>query len=302
LKDGPLQGGAGYATDGYQPRRLRFWSRGFGGRGSLDGDASGAAGLDTRVAGFAAGADARIDRTTLAGIVVGYTHSEFSVDQLATSGTAEGMHVGIYGVKRLGPFYLAGAVDYAHFSNNTDRFIDWVVDERARGEFASDMYSARLETGWRLYAGRHRVTPFAGVQVAHLVSEGFTEDSVTLAGAPGILGLTFGANEVTSVTSSLGIQVDTRIALANGQALIPFARVAWVHEFNPDRSVFASLTASPAAFFSPRGTSAASDVAKVNAGVRLEVNRSVGLFAYFDGEFSERSESYAGTGGVRISW
>ena len=107
---------------------------------------------------------------------------------------------------------------------------------------------------------------------------------------------------MTSLTSSLGVQFDTRVALARGQTLTPFARVAWVHEFNPDRSIHSSLTLSPAAFFTPEGAAAASDMAKVRAGARLDVTGRVALFAYFDGEFSSQGQSYAGTGGVKISW
>ncbi len=113
--------------------------------------------------------------------------------------------------------------------------------------------SARVEVGWRRPFGRFLVTPFAGLNLAHLWSDGFTENSVTSTGAPGILGLTFGDKSVNSIQSSLGIQVDTRTRLSNGQILTPFARVAWLHEFNPDRSVHSFLTASPAAAFSPFG-------------------------------------------------
>ena len=290
-------------TTNYQPRTWRMWAAGFGGRSSLNGETStGAADLRSHTAGFAIGFDAQIYRTTLAGIAVGYTRSGFSVEERLSSGTVEGAHVGIYGMKQFGPLYFAATAEYAHFSNQTNRNIDWVLDERARGEFASDAYSARLEAGWRRSFGIHRVTPFAGLDVSYLRSDGFVEDSVSALGGPGILGLTVDADSVTSLTSALGVQFDTRVALANGQTLTPFARVAWVHEFNPDRSIHSNLTLSPAAFFAPEGAAAASDMARVRAGARLDVTGRVALFAYFDGEFSSQGQSYAGTGGVRISW
>lgn len=303
LKDGPVESAPEVvATGSYQPRTWRMWTTGFGGTTSLDGDdETGSADLRSRTGGFAVGLDYQIDRTALVGIAGGYTHSTFSVDQRMTSGTLEGGHVGLYGVKRFGPAYLAATAEYAHFDNETDRVIDWVVDEQATGKFTSEEFSARLEAGWKRAFGRHNVTPFAGLHVSHLRSKGFTEDSEGV-GRPGILGLTYDSHSVTSVTSSLGIQLDTRIALSNGQSLTPLARVAWLHEFNPDRSVDASLTASPAAKFSAEGAPAASDVAKVIAGLRLDVNERVGLFALFDGEFSGHSESYAGTGVIKISW
>jgi outer membrane autotransporter protein len=294
LKDGPSEG---ERFGGYQSRTWRLWTTGFGGTTSLHGEeATGSADLATYTTGFAVGIDFQIDRTTLIGVAGGYTNSRFSVDQRLTGGTVEGGHAGLYGLKRIGPFYLAATAEYAKFSNETTRFLDWVVDERARGRFTSDAASARLEAGWRRsFAGVH-VTPFAGIEISHLDSEGFTEES------DGILGLTVGSVSVNSLQSSLGIQLESRIAFANGRALTPFARIAWGHEFNPDRSIHSFLTSSPLASFSPDGASAASDFAKLHAGLKLDVTRGVGLFAVFDGEFSDRGQSYAGNGGVKISW
>ena len=69
---------AAMTSANYQPRTWRMWAAGFGGRLSLDGEAStGSADLRSHTAGFAIGFDAQIDRTTLAGIAVGYTRSGF---------------------------------------------------------------------------------------------------------------------------------------------------------------------------------------------------------------------------------
>ena len=289
--------------NGYQPRTKRVWATGFGGTASLDGDVSdGSADLDTRTVGFVAGLDYQIDHSTLVGIAGGYTNSTFTVTDQLTSGTVEGGHVGLYGVKRLGAFYLAGAAEYAHFSDQTDRSIDWVVDEHAQGTFSSDSFGGRLEAGWTRAYGVRNVTPFVGMDILHLSSDGFTENSAAAGGGPGILGLTFGSDSVTSVTSAVGVQFDSQIPLARGGTLRPFVRVAWVHEFDPDRDLNSFLTLSPAATFSADGAPAASDAARINAGLKVDVNDTVALFTYFDGAFSNRSQGYAGNGGLKISW
>jgi uncharacterized protein with beta-barrel porin domain len=41
---------------------------------------------------------------------------------------------------------------------------------------------------------------------------------------------------------------------------------------------------------------------RIDAGAKLAIARNAWLFASFDGEFSDRSQSYAGKGGVRIAW
>jgi outer membrane autotransporter protein len=292
IKDDPIISALeGTVIDSH--RTWRLWTMGFGGAGWLGGDANtGSGGLNTRTAGFAVGFGRQIDHSARVGIGAGYTNSAFSVDERLTNGSIEGVHVGLYGVKHLGSFYLAATAEYAFFRNTTDRFVDWIVDERARGKFASKEYSARVEGGWKRSLGAYNVTPFVGLQISHLTGDGFIESSEGMQGGPGILGLTFGSQSVTSVESSLGIQLDTRIAMPKGHILTPFARIAWVHEFNPERSINAHLTSSPAATFSTQGAFAASDVAKANAGLRLDLTDRMALYAYFESEFSDRSHSY----------
>ena len=43
-------------------------------------------------------------------------------------------------------------------------------------------------------------------------------------------------------------------------------------------------------------------MARVNTGFGLELTEHTGLYAYFDGEFSGYSQSYAGNGGIKVSW
>jgi outer membrane autotransporter protein len=295
LKDGP-EGAQAY-LDRYQPRTWRLWTTAIGSTGSFRGDSAvDSTNVNMRTAGFAVGLDLQIDRTALIGIAGGYTITHFTASDDMARGTLEGGHVGLYAVKRLGPIYLAATADYAHLANSTDRVVEFVLTERAMGKFATDVYSSRLEAGWRQAIRGHWLTPFAGVQVAHLETQSFTEQST------GLLGLTFASRSMTSVQTSLGMQLDTSIDLFRGRTLTPFARVAWVHEFDPDRSVDSRLTLSPAATFSAIGASAAGDLAKVTTGLKLDITNRVALFGYFDGEFSEQGQTYTGNGGVRITW
>jgi outer membrane autotransporter protein len=100
---------------------------------------------------------------------------------------------------------------------------------------------------------------------------------------------------------SIGAE-DRRKTFANGMVLSPYARLSWVHEFHPNRAIDASFIALPGAAFTVDGPRAASDAARIDAGARLAISRNAWLFASFDGEFSNRSQSYAGKGGVRVAW
>jgi outer membrane autotransporter protein len=84
--------------------------------------------------------------------------------------------------------------------------------------------------------------------------------------------------------------------------LSPYARLSWVHEFNPDRAINASFIALPAAAFTVDGPRAASEAARIDAGAKFAISPNAWLFASFDGEFSDRSQSYAAKGGARVVW
>ena len=98
------------------------------------------------------------------------------------------------------------------------------------------------------------------------------------------------------------MQLDTRLALANGTVWSPFLRAAWVHEFNPDRSIGGSFVSVPGTLFAVDGARAWSDALKLNAGSRFALNKYASLFASFDGEFANSGQSYGGRGGIRFSW
>jgi len=150
--------------------------------------------------------------------------------------------------------------------------------------------------------GRFAVTPFAAVQFAELWQNGFTETNPVPAGAADPLGLTFDSKSVTSLPTFLGAQFDTRFAFGNGMALSPYARLSWVHEFYPNRAIDASFIALSGAAFMVDGPRASTDALRVDAGAKLAIGPNAWMFASFDGEFSDRSQSYAGKGGLRVAW
>jgi outer membrane autotransporter protein len=185
------------------------------------------------------------------------------------------------------------------------------VDDPSRPIFRPQVQlpeTARLQFGGRLQAGykfafdRFAVTPFLAVQYLQLWQSGYAETSFTAAGAPGILGLTFQPRTITSLPTFLGAQVDTRIALPYGATWVPFVRASWVHEFMPDRNIAAAMGLLPTGTFIVDGPRAASDAARIEAGSNLYVTRNIALFGNFIGEYSNRTSSNAGNGGLRVTW
>ena len=79
-------------------------------------------------------------------------------------------------------------------------------------------------------------------------------------------------------------------------------RAAWAHDFNPDRTVAATLQTLPGASFVVSGAAQAADTALVTASAEMKWLNGWSAAATFDGEFSNVTRSYGGKGVVRYSW
>jgi outer membrane autotransporter protein len=285
-------------------RRWQTWAVGFGATRTVDGDAArGTFGSNQSGAGGAAGMTYRPDTDLALGAAVGASKSHFSVSDLSTSGDLTAAHLGVYGAKRWGAFYAMATIAYARIDNDTTRTITGAgPTETATGSFDSDLLAGRVEIGWRNELGRYALTPFATVQYSELWQHSYSETSTTSGGGPGILGLSYAAQAASSFPISLGAQIDSRFDLANGASVTPYARLAWLHEFKPDSRIDASFISVPGASFTVAGARAASDAAKIDSGLRLALNEQTALSASFNSELAGHSRTYAGTGGLRVTW
>jgi outer membrane autotransporter protein len=285
-----------------QPR-WSAWGSGFGAGQSLKGDtATGSATFADRAAGGAIGVDHLVNPNLMFGVAVGGSSATFSVSDRATSGRVEGGHVGAYAMQRFGDGYLSMLASYGHFTNDTTRTISSVgLEEIAKGTFGSDQFGGRMEIGRTWGFGRFAVTPFAAVQASQLRQAAYTENSVA-GSAPGVLGLSYRAIAVTSLPSFVGAEFNGRFDFGNGMTWAPFVRTAWVHEFRPTRAISASLVTIPSQSFVVEGARAASDAVKVDLGSRLVLNHWSELSTRVTGEFSNRGQSYAGSGALKVSW
>jgi uncharacterized protein YhjY with autotransporter beta-barrel domain len=286
--------------------RWRAWMTGFGGKQTIDATtAAGTPGLSQSMAGVAVGLDRQLNGHALVGIAVGAGSGQFSVPDRATSGSTDGGQLGVYAMLRDGPWYLGGTLNYGRFENDTNRTIAGVTPtERAGGRFASDQLAGRIEVGSRLpIEGFTTLTPFAAVEFAKLWQRAYSENSQLLSGGPGILGLSYDAKSMLSLPASLGLQLDSRFAFANGMVASPFARVAWVHEFETSRTVTPSFIVAPGYSFTTLTTPAVSDLLRVKFGGNLQIASQASLYVVATSDFASKiSQFYQINGGFRVAW
>jgi uncharacterized protein with beta-barrel porin domain len=113
--------------------------------------------------------------------------------------------------------------------------------------------------------------------------------------------LAYGAHDATDVRTELGIRTDKSFAMADG-VLTLRGRVAWAHDYDPDRSIGATFQTLPGASFVVNGAAQAADSALVTAAIEKKWLNGWSVAATFEGEFSNVTSSYAGKGVVRYAW
>ncbi|MGO8738244.1 hypothetical protein [Rhodoblastus sp.] len=301
-----------------QPRTWRAWATMYGGNSSNPANPYvGSAATNENDGGAAFGLDYQLDPHAIVGVAGAYSRANFGVLDRATTGSVEGGQIALYGMARGDNAYLAGMLGGDFYSNKEMRVasIPGTVlpplfgtltpaiggfNENPAGAFASNGFSGQFETGYRNRLGAGvDLTPFAGVQFAVLRMDGFTE---TNAGQASTIGLTYMGRTISSVPTFLGAQLSRKIDLGDGMNLSLWVRAAWKHEFEPLRSIEASFIAAPGFDFVVHGASAITDMARVDAGMKVAVNKNLEFFASFDGDFAPQGRDIAGMGGVRVNW
>lgn len=202
--------------------------------------------------------------------------------------------------------FIDASLAYGLGSFTTQRYVaTGTLSERLNGSFEGHLFGGRIEGGWRFEtAGGATVTPFAGLAVQVLRTNGYTETATSLgSNTPGVLGLTVQAQTTTSVRSILGAQVSTSFVDEWQTVYTPRLKLGWAHEFNPERSSRAAFaTLAPNLPFTVTGARAAADSLVVSAGVDIDLSNMVRLYAQFDGEYAAQASSWSGMGGIRLFW
>jgi hypothetical protein len=266
--------------------------------------------------GISGGLDYQVSPDILVGVAGGYGSFSVKVPDRATTDRVDASHVAAYTAMRNDNVYATAMLGFDYFSNKETRFaaIPGTVlpplfgtpipaiagfAELDTGSFDSYSVSGLFEAGYRYHFGNgFELKPFVGVQFSDLRMSGFTE---TNSGGKSAIGLSFAPRTIDSVPAYIGAQLDGKTYLDGGYSLYSWIRAAWVHDFQPHRSIDPSFIAAPGFDFTIYGAQAPSDMARINTGVKLNLSERVSLNVAFNADLY-RTPSYGGLAGVRIGW
>ncbi|MBR1176712.1 autotransporter domain-containing protein [Bradyrhizobium sp. KB893862 SZCCT0404] len=282
-------------------QRWNVWAAGFGGSQTTDGNATlGSNAATSRIAGATAGADYWFSPNTVAGFALAGGGTSFSVANGGT-GRSDLFQAGAFVRHNAGAAYVTGALAYGWQDITTDRNVTIAGLDHLQARFNANAYSGRLEGGYRFVApviGGVGLTPYAAAQFTTFDLPAYAEQAVT---GNNTFALSYASKSVTDTRSELGLRTDKSFAMADGIATLR-GRLAWAHDFNPDRAIGATFQALPGSSFVVNGAAQAADSALVTASVEKKWATGWSAAGTFEGEFSNVTRSYAGKGVVRYAW
>ena len=282
----------------------RAWGSGYGASQTISANpVLGNAQQSIGIGGGSVGVDYTWAPGMLTGVALGGSDGSFNVGARQTSGSTTGGHAALYTLAEFGPIYAASVNSVSVFGNRTTRTVGGfggLNSEILRGNFTSTEFRTRVEFGYRFgLTPGVTLTPFYAVEAAKLRSDGFTE--TPLAGL-GLFALNVRGQTASSVPMFFGARLTGDLDLGNGMRLRPSIQAAYVPEFAPVRNQVAGLVNLPGAVFLTDGARPSRSSVQVKTGAELAVLDNIAISANFDGEFSNRSNTYAGKGAIKVRW
>ncbi|WP_283815044.1 MULTISPECIES: autotransporter domain-containing protein [unclassified Bradyrhizobium] len=279
-------------------QRWSIWTAGYGGSQTTSGNAVlGSNNTSSSVYGTAVGADYRFSPNTIAGFALAGGATSFSTNGLGW-GRSDLFQAGAFVRHTVGAAYLSAGLAYGWQDITTDRIVTAAGVDHLRANFNANAWSGRLEGGYRAATPWIGLTPYAAAQFTSFELPGYAESVVSGGGA---FALNYAAKSVTDTRSELGLRSDKSFAVDGGIVTLR-GRVAWAHDFNPNRSAAAVFQALPGAAFVVNGAAQASESALATASAEIKWRNGWSAAATFEGEFSNVTQSYAGKGVMRYTW
>ncbi|MDW6025388.1 autotransporter domain-containing protein [Mesorhizobium sp. BAC0120] len=260
--------------------RFALWGQGFGGWGYTDSDGN-AARLSQSAGGFLIGGDAPVFDTWRLGMMAGYGRTNFNVRDLASSGSSDNYHLGLYGGTQWGNLGFRTSAAYTWHDISTSRSVVFpgFVDS-LKGDYRAGTAQVFGELGYGIRVGNFGFEPFANLAYVNLRTDGFTEKGglAALRSADSNTGVTF---------TMLGLHASTDFALRDTAATVR-GTLGWRHAFGDTTplSTFALAGGSP---FTVAGAPIAKDALVLDVGLDVAVARNTTLGISYGGQFGSNA-------------
>ncbi|WP_421916890.1 autotransporter domain-containing protein [Mesorhizobium sp.] len=264
--------------------RFAVWSQAFGSWGTARGDGN-AAGLDRSTGGLLFGADAALDDSWRIGMLAGYSHTSFQVDDRASSGSSSNYHLGLYGGGQWGAFGLRGGAAYSWSRLDIGRAVAFPgFEDSLTAKYDAGTAQMFGEAGYRVDTLRGSFEPFANLAYVSMHSGAFAESG-------GAAALSGAGNTTDATFTTLGLRGQAEFALG-GVATTARGMLGWRHAFG-DVTPLAPVAFDGGDAFTVAGVPIASNAAVIEAGLDFAVTPMATLGVSYTGQLASRAKDHA---------
>jgi uncharacterized protein with beta-barrel porin domain len=293
-------------TYGYDQRRWSAWGAAYGGASRTTGDSSfGVHDRSARTYGLASGFDYRVTPDTVVGVALAGGGVNYGLSDGLGGGHSDLFQAAVYSTTRFNAAYISAALAYAWHWVTTDRYLSVAGLDHLSGDFVATNLGGRLEGGYRFaipaFFGKseYGITPYGAVQAQSIRAPSYSERAVT---GSSVFALDYSSRTAATLRTEIGAWFDQTVLIRDDALLVLRFRAAWAHDQTSDPTINAAFQSLPGSAFIVAGAQPVTDLALLSAAAQVRFARGITVGAKFDGEFSGRQQSYAGTGMVRYSW
>lgn len=268
------------------------WAQGFGSWGSTDGN-SNVSSLDRNSGGVFFGADKMISEWQV-GLYGGFNHTNFSVDNLSSSGDSDNYHAGVYTGTNWQNIQFRGGAGYSWSNLSTTRWANIPTSQTLSADYNAGTGQIFGEVGYDIQSGNVGLQPFAGLAYVNLHTDSFTETGGSAA--------LFSPSESTNVGySTLGVRASTDFLMGSLLARVD-GMIGWRHAFGDVTPEATYTFASGGNPFTVDGVPIGKNALLLDLGFSAVVHKGVSVGIDYSGEFagdvSANDQSVVG----KVSW
>ena len=263
--------------------RYGAWGSVFGSWGHFGGDGN-AARLSRSTGGFVTGVDGLITDDIRLGLLAGYSHSSFKVDDRRSSASSDNYHLGIYGGTQWGNLSFRSGLAYTWSKIDSNRQVSFPgFTDSLSGDHRAGTTQVFGELGYAIKAGSFAFEPFANLAYVNVHSNGFTET-----GGAAALTVKSGSNDITFTT--LGIRAATDFDLGSTKATAR-GMLGWRHGYG-DVTPAVSQAFSGSSAFTIAGAPIARDAAVIEAGLDFAIAPQATLGIAYHGQVGSKASDH----------
>lgn len=269
------------------------WGQVYGAWGESDGNGN-AASLDRSTGRLLTGIDGAVTANIRLGLVAGYGQSSFHVDDRASSGSSDNVHLGLYGGAQWDALRLSGGLAYTWHDIETNRSMAFPgFADSVSASYDAGTFQAFGEAGYRIETGTASFEPFVGLAHVSLHTDGFAEDG-------GSAALAAGSQTTDTTFTTLGLHAATDFTLGTMDATA-HGTLGWRHAFG-DTVPLATHAFAGGDAFTVAGAPIAEDAAIIEAGLDLDVTDNATLSLSYAGQIASDAQEHGFNARLAISF